>query len=387
MASQARLLYVLMPFRDELRPVYECLQAAAHKAGFMCLRADEDEKTNMVKGIIERITEATVLIADLTYSNPNVLYELGVANALSKDTVMICQYHFDSSSNRGGNWVTSRDAAEGGTLPFDLASFAVKSYSNTPEGLSRLKEVIAKALTGTVRFESPVNPALDALINRNRIASYLLWGGAAGFFIGIFASLASVLLGTSLLWKLHGTDMSFRTIFHGSIAGFFIAAPAFAIYAGVYKYFDSDLRTKRSPVVFAELFAGALGGLLCGIALFFHDLGQFGAEIAVGTPLAYWILITLGGGAIGLSMNLQHPREREEPVAGILVRSVPFFLVAAALAVALIHGLRTTLFSDKYLDYYSLAGIISDALRYALWGVGITVFHWWLKWRKRFYGA
>ncbi len=73
-------------------------------------RADELHKPGLIDQLYtEWLLEADVLLADLTFSNPNVYYELGIRQALSsKSTVLIAQ--------------------KGSELPFDVRNQAVVHY-------------------------------------------------------------------------------------------------------------------------------------------------------------------------------------------------------------------------------------------------------------------
>ena len=73
-------------------------------------RADELREPGLIDRLyVEWLLEADVVLADLTFSNPNVFYELGIRQALSrKSTVLIAQ----------------KDS----TLPFDVRNQAVVHY-------------------------------------------------------------------------------------------------------------------------------------------------------------------------------------------------------------------------------------------------------------------
>jgi hypothetical protein len=84
--------FVIMPYREELHFMYLFVKAALEKEfpGLTCERADKQAMTGLLKDKIERsINGADVIIADCTGSNPNVFYELGMAHALGKETVLL----------------------------------------------------------------------------------------------------------------------------------------------------------------------------------------------------------------------------------------------------------------------------------------------------------
>ena len=90
-----RLCFVLMPFKDDLTTIYRTIVKPAVETpefNLVCKRAD-DIKTNraVMQDIFKSICEAKVVLADLTGLNPNVMYELGVAHAIGKETILIYQ--------------------------------------------------------------------------------------------------------------------------------------------------------------------------------------------------------------------------------------------------------------------------------------------------------
>lgn len=55
----------------------------------------EEKVGSIINGIVQKIKEADLVIADLTGLNPNVMYELGVRHALKRGTIMLTQ-NFDN---------------------------------------------------------------------------------------------------------------------------------------------------------------------------------------------------------------------------------------------------------------------------------------------------
>ena len=99
-----------MPFDSELAGVYEgFIRPAALAAGFDVVRADDlHTSQNILRDIVGSISNADLVIADLTNNNPNVFYELGIAHALNKPVILLAQ-----------------DIAD---VPFDLRAYRVLHY-------------------------------------------------------------------------------------------------------------------------------------------------------------------------------------------------------------------------------------------------------------------
>lgn len=116
------LCFVLMPFREDLRPVYDDhIKKVVEAESFAAVRADDIVGTGSITlDIWEKVNRARFLIADLTGKNPNVFYEVGLAHALGKDVILLTQTMDD--------------------VPFDLKGLRCLLYSFTPRGMKALEE-------------------------------------------------------------------------------------------------------------------------------------------------------------------------------------------------------------------------------------------------------
>jgi nucleoside 2-deoxyribosyltransferase len=59
----------------------------------------EEQVGSIIKGIVQKIKDADLVIADLTGLNPNVMYELGVRHSLKRGTIMLTQNFNDFPSD------------------------------------------------------------------------------------------------------------------------------------------------------------------------------------------------------------------------------------------------------------------------------------------------
>ncbi|NOX66076.1 MAG: hypothetical protein GXO85_09865 [Chlorobi bacterium] len=134
--------FILMPFSESLSEVYDFLiKGALTDAGYQVKRADDiKSQSNILEDIVKGIMESDLIVADLTESNPNVYYELGIAHSFQKKVVLITQ--------------------EIDELPFDLRSYRVIPYSTHFSRMNTAKkelEVIAKeASEGKIPFGNPI---------------------------------------------------------------------------------------------------------------------------------------------------------------------------------------------------------------------------------------
>lgn len=106
--------FVIMPFAKPIGDYYEKIYAPAiKKAGLTAVRADNEifGTGKIIDQIWTGITNAKVLVADLTNRNPNVFYELGLAHGLEKPVVLVCSNESD--------------------VPFDLRHIRVIYYDHT----------------------------------------------------------------------------------------------------------------------------------------------------------------------------------------------------------------------------------------------------------------
>lgn len=150
----SRLCFVIMPFsatqsatEADWTAIFErVIKPAVEGAnlGYECRRS-QATRGNLVKGILEDLRAAHVVIADLTDRNANVFYELGVRHTLSHRTILLAQ-DLDH-------------------IPFDLKSYASHVYAwKTAEGRDEFARRVATLLGEVdVTPQRPDNPVSDFL--------------------------------------------------------------------------------------------------------------------------------------------------------------------------------------------------------------------------------
>lgn len=121
------LVFVLTPFHPEYKETYFAIKQTVEELGFRCSRGDDVFlSSNILQHIIQEIWSSRLIIADITSRNPNVYYELGIAQALGKPVLLIAQ--------------TADD------LPFDLSVWRVLIYKRIPDLKDGLRKWLAQTL-------------------------------------------------------------------------------------------------------------------------------------------------------------------------------------------------------------------------------------------------
>ena len=134
--------FVVMPFDVEFEAIYtDFIRPELERAGYSVERADDiASQRNILRDVLEKIDQSDLIVADLTSANPNVFYELGLAHALRKPTILITQSIDD--------------------VPFDLKSYRLLQYSTHFSLIGKARDQLAKYATGfaqgTIQFGSPV---------------------------------------------------------------------------------------------------------------------------------------------------------------------------------------------------------------------------------------
>ena len=90
-AETKRHIFVAMPFNDQMSDTfYYGIQKPINDNDFLCERIDKDIFTgDILTKIKNKIETCSVVVADLTQSNPNVYLEVGYAWGIGKPTVLI----------------------------------------------------------------------------------------------------------------------------------------------------------------------------------------------------------------------------------------------------------------------------------------------------------
>ncbi len=147
-------VFVIMPFDAEAQPVYEdFILPTLDNLGFDVSRADDLlNQQNILRDILTSIASADLVVADLTDSNSNVYYELGLAHALRKPVILLGQ-----------------DMEE---IPFDIRSYRLVIYDTHFAKIKDAREAFEESargfLSGEVTFGNPVADFLGLEVEGRR---------------------------------------------------------------------------------------------------------------------------------------------------------------------------------------------------------------------------
>lgn len=133
------------------------IKPAAERAGLKCVRADEIVHSGMIDvPMYEQLLNADVVVADLSTSNTNAFYELGIRHALRPRTTV----------------VISEDGIK--KFPFDVSHVAVRQYHHLGEDIGfdeaqRFSELLTKSIREILDArpqpcDSPIYTVLDGLV-------------------------------------------------------------------------------------------------------------------------------------------------------------------------------------------------------------------------------
>lgn len=112
----------------------EIIKPAVLAAGFEPIRTDEFGTVDLLQKLVfERLISVPVAIFDLTTSNPNVFYELGIRHGVRPGTTLLMA------------------AENSGRMPFDLAALRTIPYRLTPNGTPADPRITRETLTSNLR--------------------------------------------------------------------------------------------------------------------------------------------------------------------------------------------------------------------------------------------
>lgn len=141
--------FFLMPFSKDFDIIYGTIKEALNDYEFICNRADEIlGSTPIITKILTEIMKSQYIIVDITNSNPNVFYELGISHSIkdARNVLLLKQKNYK--------------------VPFDISHLTYTEYD--PNNLKFLTSIIIEFLENS----REKNSFYDALC-RNGIINYI----------------------------------------------------------------------------------------------------------------------------------------------------------------------------------------------------------------------
>jgi len=122
------LCFVLMEFKSPYTEIYDHLiKPTVEGEGFQCLKSDDIfSTTSVIEDIWANINKAALIIVEISSSNPNVMYELGICHTVGKNVMMITQYP--------------------DKIPFNFRHMRCYPYKNDIPGFDELKRNIKSVI-------------------------------------------------------------------------------------------------------------------------------------------------------------------------------------------------------------------------------------------------
>ena len=161
------------------------IKKAVEAAGLVCVRADEIAHSGTIDApMYEQLLDADLVVADLSTSNLNAAYELGIRHALKPSTTIII-------------------AEDQFTSPFDLNHIVVRKYRHDGKALDidvveEFRDNLTQAIKDIMvngRVDSPVYTFLPLTAPSRRVTQLLAQAAAAADEAAPPASLAALMDG------------------------------------------------------------------------------------------------------------------------------------------------------------------------------------------------
>ena len=84
-------VFVVTPMSNEYLDEYKAIKDACENLDLKCIRGDEQYvSANLLKYIIESIIISDFVIVNISGRNPNVFYELAIAQMIGKQVIIVC---------------------------------------------------------------------------------------------------------------------------------------------------------------------------------------------------------------------------------------------------------------------------------------------------------
>ena len=122
------------------------VRAAVERFDYEALRADEIDRPGIITSqVLERVINSPLVIADLTFHNPNVFYELAIRHGLRKPFVQMIK--------------------RGEKIPFDVATARTVYFDLDLDGAANAADEVARQIEALhedpSNLETPISISMD----------------------------------------------------------------------------------------------------------------------------------------------------------------------------------------------------------------------------------
>ncbi|MDW0358387.1 hypothetical protein Q8G38_03565 [Halomonas venusta] len=120
-------VFVLTPFHPKYQESFKVISEVCRDVGLRCYRGDEEHISgDLLPHTLKQLCKARLVIANIDGRNPNVFYELGIAHAIDKGTILV-----------------SKSLDE---VPVDLKSNRILLYKDHNDFKEQLRTALTRAL-------------------------------------------------------------------------------------------------------------------------------------------------------------------------------------------------------------------------------------------------
>jgi hypothetical protein len=220
-SKRERMYFVIMPFGEkkdldgadiDFDDIYRFFfKKAVEDLGIRCVRCDEIEEAGSIhEKMFEHIYHADIVVVDITTSNANVYYELGIRHALAKGVTVLIR-------------------RKGTTIPFNIQGLQVVEYdqakfSSIEQAKARIHQIIKNGLHRKYN-DSPVHGVLDLNIEpegkpleATEFFEYRL-KGQDDIAVGLVTGDIQKVTGVDVWVNSENTNMQMARPFENSISG------------------------------------------------------------------------------------------------------------------------------------------------------------------------
>lgn len=127
LSIKPKSVFILTPFNDRYLNDYKAIEQACINIGISVSRGDEERiNGDILSYIVSQICSSQLIIANISGRNPNVFYELGIAQALGKPAIIV-----------------SKGAKD---IPFDLKNRQIIIYDSLSDLTSKIQKAVVSVL-------------------------------------------------------------------------------------------------------------------------------------------------------------------------------------------------------------------------------------------------